>query len=124
MKNRKFSIILAAVVIGFLSIYATDDNTCSFANDSGYTLLTSVNLQSGAQQWLYTNPGDDPTTLDLGTDQVASLTIYFQFSPEVVTVQAGSNDVVSTPWGTTMTVNWTMGDNGANGIEIDPDSQN
>jgi hypothetical protein len=124
MKNRKFSILLAAIVIGFLSIYATDDNTVSFANNTSYTLMTSINMASGAQQYLYTNPGDQPTQMDIGTDQVASLTIYFPSGGGQMCVMAGSNTAVDTPWGATVYVYWQMGDNGPTAIEIDPNEQN
>jgi len=99
-RNKKFSAILAVLVVGFLSIYA---NVASFnsSNQSQQQLNITLNMQSGAQVPVSIGPGQNVPT-NLNGDQVISITYAGQTDP------AGANAVMQNPNGGTTTFMWQM----------------
>jgi hypothetical protein len=98
-RNKKFSAILAALVIGFLSIYA-NNIVFNSANQSQSQLNITLNMQSGAQIPVVIPPGQNIPT-QINNDQVVGLTYNGQFDP------AGANAVMQAPSGTIQMV-WQM----------------
>ncbi len=105
--NKKFTAILAVLVVGLFSIFATN-LTFSSSNQTQQQLNVVLNLQSGAQVPVNLAPGQTVPTA-LSGDQVVGLTINGQGVP------AGANGQISTPNGA-VTVTWNMG--GQNGSAL------
>src|ERR1035437_10139241 len=84
--TKKFSAVVAVVVVGFLSIYATFTNFNS-SNQTSYQLNITLDMQSGAQIPVSISPGQSiPTSLN--GDAVTGLDYNGQHDP------AGSNAVM------------------------------
>ena len=106
--TKKYSAILAVLVVGFLSIYAVNMQFNS-ANQTQHQLNITLNMQSGAQIPVALGPGQNIPTPTNG-DQVASVTYAGQTDP------AGVNAVMTNPSGGTTTFMWQM--NGGQPIGI------
>lgn len=114
----KFSTLAAALVIGFLSIYAAVVTSFQTANYSSQAVTVTLNFASGASNTLTVAPGQAMPT-DLNGDQVISMTIYGAMVP------AGANAIVPNMSGGTVTIMWSVfknsdGSTGVVGGTIDP----
>jgi len=112
-RNNKFSAVLAVLVFGFLSIYATGI-TFNSSNSTTHQLNITLNMQSGAQIPIVVAPGQSMPT-NLNGDQVIGLNMNGQYDP------AGTNAVMQVPTGGTITMMWQMGGNGPVGVAGLPD---
>ncbi len=100
-RNKKFSAVLAAIVIGIFSIYATN-MTFNSANQGSTLLTITLNMQSGAQIPVVIPPGQNIPT-QLNGDQVVGISYFGQYDP------AGANAVMQCPTGGTIQMVWQMG---------------
>jgi len=108
--NKKFSAILAVLVIGFFSIYAANLVFTS-SNQTNSQLNVTLSMQSGAQIPVALGPGQTLPT-NLNGDQVVAVTIFGN------TVPAGANIVIpSTPAGK-IAFQWNMAGTTAMGVAI------
>ncbi len=108
--NKKFSAILAVLVVGFFSIYATNLVFTS-SNQTNSQLNITLNMQSGAQIPVALGPGQNLPT-NLNGDQVVAITVFGN------TVPAGANIVMpGTPAGT-IAFQWNMAGSTAMGVAI------
>ncbi len=113
---KKFSAILAVLVIGFFSIFADNDGHRVFHsyNRTQHELNITLNLQSGDQITLSIEPGQHAET-DLddwsrshfngqsqGNDKVVGITYNNQSDP------AGTNAVMQAPSGGNTVILWQM----------------
>ena len=98
-RNTKISAILAVLVIGFLSIYAS---TIAFnsGNQTQQQLTFTLNMQSGAQIPVTVNPGQNVPT-NLNGDQIVGMWVFGAYVP------GGVNAVVQGSSGT-VTIMWQM----------------
>jgi hypothetical protein len=112
-RTKKFSAILAVLVVGFLSIYANLP-VFNSANQTQSQLNVTLNMQSGAQIPVVIPPGQN-IPLQLNGDQVASITFAGQTDP------AGSNAVMKNPSGGSITMMWQMNGNQPAGVVGMPD---
>lgn len=115
----KFSTLAAALVIGFLSIFAAVVTSFQTANYSSQAVTVTLNFASGASNTLTVAPGQAMPT-DLNGDQVSSMTIYG------ANVPAGANAIVPNMSGGTVKVVWSViknsdGSTNCVGGTIDPD---
>ena len=110
--SKKYSAILAVLVIGLLSIYAVNMQFNS-ANQTQHQLNITLNMQSGAQLPVALAPGQNLPT-PLNGDQVVSVTVAG------APVPAGINAVVGTPNGN-ITIMWQMAGGQPAGIISLPD---
>jgi hypothetical protein len=108
-RNTKFSAILAVLVIGLFSIYATGI-TFNSSNSTQQPLNITLNMQSGAQIPVVIPPGQALPT-DLNGDQVAAITIFGS------TIPAGANAIISAPGGN-LQLMWQMAGNAPMGVAI------
>jgi hypothetical protein len=97
--NKKFSAILAVLVIGFLSIYA-NNIVFNAANQTQTQLNITLNMQSGAQLPIVIPPGQN-IPMQINNDQVVGITYNGQFAP------AGANAVMQSPSGSIQLM-WQM----------------
>jgi hypothetical protein len=112
-RTKKFSAILAVLVVGFLSIYANLP-TFTSTNQTQSQLNVTLNMQSGAQIPVVIAPGQNVPT-QLNGDQVSSITFGGQNDP------AGVNAVMTCPGGGTITMMWQMNGGQPVGIVSMPD---
>ncbi|HWF44126.1 MAG TPA: hypothetical protein VG537_05760 [Candidatus Kapabacteria bacterium] len=117
MKHTKFTTVLAAVVIAFLSIYAATNTTFMSTNQTTSQQQITLNMQSGAQLAQVLAPGQQLQT-NFTNDQVQSATIYNVIIPQ------GVNAYVQTPSGGTLKVMWQSAGGTSYGIVIDPTTMN
>jgi hypothetical protein len=99
-RNKKFSAVLATLVIGFLSIYASTQ-TFNTSNQTSQQLNVTLNMQSGAQIPVSVAPGQNIPT-NLNGEQVVGLAYNGQYDP------AGANAVMQCAGGGTITMMWSM----------------
>jgi len=116
MKHTKFTTVLAAVVIAFLSIYAATNITFTSTNQTTSQQQLTLNMQSGAQVPQTLAPGQQLQT-NFTNDQVQSATIYNVVIPQ------GVNAYVQSPSGT-LQVMWQTAGGVSYGIVIDPTTMN
>jgi len=100
-RNKKFSAILAVLVIGLFSIYATN-LTFNSGNQGSTQLNITLNMLSGAQIPVSIAPGQTVPT-QLNGDQVVGITYAGQYDP------AGANATMSCPTGGYVQMIWQMG---------------
>ncbi len=108
---KKFSTVVAALVIGVLSIYATS-LTFNSTNQTAYQTTATLNMQSGGQIQVTMAPGQTVPT-QINNDAVVGVTLYGAFVP------AGSNAVVPSPNGGIQLM-WQMAGSTAVGINCEP----
>src|SRR5581483_2879493 len=99
-RSNKLTALLATLVIGFISIYATNITFQSTSYLQNQITIT-LNMQSGAQIPVTMAPGQTVPT-QINNDNVVGTTIYGQFDP------AGANAVIQCPDGSTITQMWQM----------------
>ncbi len=97
--NKKFSAILAVLVIGIFSIYA-NNIVFNSSNATQQQLNITLNMQSGAQIPVVIPPGQN-LPIQINNDQVVGITYNGQYAP------AGSNAVMQSPSGTIQLM-WQM----------------
>lgn len=107
-RNKKFSALVALLVVGFLSIYAADYNFLS-TNQTANDITITLNMQSGAQIPV-TVPAGQSVPTEINGDQVIGLWLYGAYDP------AGVNAVIPCPSGGTVTEMWVNG--GPNGAPV------
>jgi hypothetical protein len=107
--NKKFSAILAVLVIGFLSIYA-NNIVFNSSNATQQQLNITLNMQSGAQIPLVVPPGQAIPT-NLNGDQVVAVSIFG------TTIPAGANAIIATSGGN-LQLMWQMAGSSAMGVAI------
>jgi len=110
--TKKYSAILAVLVIGFLSIYANNLQFNS-ANQTQQPLNMTLNMQSGAQIPVVVAPGQN-VPINLNGDQVVAITMG------AAQIPAGANAVVVTPSGNVKMM-WNMAGGQPVGIVSMPD---
>jgi len=103
-QSKKFSALVAVLVIGFFSIFAAG-NTFMGTNQTASQVTITLNLASGNQLPLVLAPGQS-IPMPIGSDQVVGLWIYGSYVP------AGVNAVVANPSGGKVDEVWQMGANG------------
>jgi hypothetical protein len=104
-RNKKFSALLATLVVGFFSIYAAGSNFLS-TNQTAQQVTITLNMQSGAQIPVALAPGQSTPT-SIGTDKVIGLWLYGAYVP------AGVNAVIPCPTGGLVDEMWVNGPNGS-----------
>jgi flagellar basal body-associated protein FliL len=112
MKHTKFTTVLAAVVISFLSIYAATNTTFMSTNQTTSQQQLTLNMTSGAQLQQVLAPGQQIQT-NFASDQVQSVTICNVIIPQ------GVNAYVQSPSGM-LKVMWQTAGGASYGIVIDP----
>ena len=112
-RNKKFSAILAVLVVGFLSIYAVLP-TFNSTNQTQSQLNVTLNMQLGAQIPVSIAPGQTVPT-QLNGDQVVAITMG------AAQIPVGINAVVVTPNGNVDVV-WQMAGGQALGVAGVPDN--
>ena len=105
--SKKLSTIVAALVIGILSIYATSF-TFTSTNQTSYQYTTTLYLHSGAQVPVVLAPGQTVPT-QINNDAVVGLMISNVYVP------AGSNAIVPNANGGVQ-VMWQMAGSSAVGV--------
>jgi len=110
--SKKFSTIAAALVIGFISIYA-GVITFSSSNQTAYQETITLNMQSGAHIPVVVNAGQTVPT-QLNGDNVISITLFGATDP------AGANAIIPSPNGN-VEVLWQMSGGTAVGCSAQPD---
>jgi hypothetical protein len=112
LHSKKFSTIAAALVIGFLSIYAVT-LTFTSTNQTAYQETITLNMQSGAHIPVILNPGQTVPT-QLNGDNVNGIWLNGAYDP------AGANAIIPTPNGTVRVI-WQMSGGTAIGCTTMPD---
>jgi len=102
--TKKFSALVAVLVVGFLSIYASG-GTFMGTNQTANQVTITLNMASGAQLPMNLAPGQT-LPMGIGSDQVVGLWLYGAYVP------AGVNAVVANPSGGNVDEIWQMGPNG------------
>jgi len=114
-RTKKFSAVLAVLVVGFLSIYA-NDIVFNSQNMTNQQLNVTLNMQSGAQIPVTLQPGQALPT-NLGGDQVISLSVNGQTDP------VGAKAIMQGPNGN-LYIMWNMAGGTPMGISIQSGGQN
>ena len=115
-RTTKFSALVAVLVIGFFSIYASGSSFQS-VNQTANQISVTLNMQSGAQIPVVVPAGQSIPT-DINGDRVIGLWLYGAYDP------AGSNAIIPCPSGGTVKEMWVNGPGGAPiGTYTQPDSQ-
>jgi hypothetical protein len=102
--TKKFSALVAVVVIGFFSIFAAG-NTYMSGNHTANTVNVTINMSSGIQISATLAPGQT-MPIPTNNDHVIGVWIYGSYVP------AGVNAVVANPNGGAVDQMWQMGSDG------------
>ena len=114
-RTKKFSALVAAVVVAFMSIYATN-LTFNSTNLTSNLVTVTLNMQSGAQIPVSIAPGQSVPT-QISGDQVVGLWLYGAYDP------AGVNAIIPCPTGGHVAEVWQMSGATPVGCTTEPDSQ-
>jgi hypothetical protein len=113
--SKKFSALAAVLVIGFLSIYATQTNFLT-GNQTQNQITVTLNMQSGAQIPIVVPPGQT-LPMQFQGDTVIGVYVYGAYDP------AGMNAIIPNPSGGAVKEMWVMGPNGTVvGATTEPDT--
>jgi len=111
IRNKKFSVTLAVLLIGFFSVFATN-GVFNSANQTAISLTYTLNMQSGAQIPVTVPPGQNVPT-NLNGDQVIGVYLYNAYDP------AGTNAIIQGSGGTVQ-IMWQMAGGTAVGFVGEP----
>jgi len=115
-QSKKFSALVAVLVVGFLSIYAAGSSFLT-TNQTANQINVTLNMQSGAQIPVVVGP-NQAIPMPTNGDQVIGLFIYGAYVP------AGVNAVIPCPSGGNVQEVWQMGQGGSPcGAFTQPDTQ-
>ncbi|GEM_PF-2115264 len=112
-RSKKFSALVATLVVGFISIYA-NFITFNSSNTTSNTVTVTLNMQSGAQIPVTVAPGQTVPT-QLNGDQVIGIWVYGAYDP------AGANAIIPCPTGGNIQEVWQMSGSTAVGCTSEPD---